>query len=346
MVLSLYLCEMILVTGGTGFIGAHLLLHLTEKGKLVRAIYRSEEKLVKTKDFFAYKNALELFDLIEWVYGDVNDIPTLDDAMQGITQVYHVAGFISFDAADEPKMRKVNIEGTANVVNCALYAGVKKLCYFSSIAALGDALTANGTIDETTPWNPELFHSDYAITKHGGEMEVWRGQQEGLEVIILNPGVVLGNGYWNSGSVQLFEITLSGNSYYTHGQTGFIAVEDVVHIAHKLMVSTTHGEQFILIAENIPYVEILHTAADALDCSYPQTYAAPWMTSLGWRLDWLGFKFFGKPRRLTKANAIALHSKSHYNNKKLSEFLPYHYRPVIEYLKENARNYLKLRSGI
>ena len=345
MVLSPYICPMILVTGGTGFIGAHLLLHLTEKGKPVRAIYRSEEKRAKTKDFFAYKNALERFELIAWVWGDVNDIPSLDDAMQGITQVYHVAGFISFDAADEPNMRKVNIEGTANVVNCALFAGVKKLCYFSSIAALGDALTSNGTIDETTPWNPEVFHSDYAITKHGGEMEVWRGQQEGLEVLILNPGVVFGNGYWNSGSVQLFEITLSGNAYYTHGQTGFIAVEDVVHIAYKLMASSIQGEQFILIAENIPYVEILHTAADALDCSYPQTYAAPWMTSLGWRLDWLGAKILGKPRRLTKANAIALHSKSHYDNKKLSEFLPYHYRPVIEYLKENARNYLKLRRG-
>ncbi len=196
--------HMILVTGGTGLVGAHLLLHLIENGEQVRAIYRTEANCVKTKALFSHYHKEHLFGAIEWIPGDILDIPSLEMAFQDIKQVYHCAALISFDPKDEDAIRKTNIEGTANIVNFCLAKKTEKLCFVSSIAALGDLAPHESEITETTEWNPEKPHSDYAISKYGAEMEVWRGQQEGLKVIIVNPGVILGPGFPSQGSGTLF----------------------------------------------------------------------------------------------------------------------------------------------
>ena len=329
---------MILVTGGTGLVGAHLLLHLIESRnnatEKIRAIYRTIESIEKTRSLFNLYKKINLFNFIEWVNADIVDVPSLENAFVGISQVYHCAAIISFDPKDEEKIRKINIEGTANIVNFCLSYNIQKLCYVSSIAALGD-LAANETIiTEKTEWNPEKPHSDYAISKYGAEMEVWRGQQEGLNILIINPGVIIGPGFHERGSGLLFKKVADGLSFYTLGTTGFVAVSDVVRICNELMNSDIKNERFTLIAENITFRDILNSIAAALHVQKPTKHAKPYLMELIWRLDWILSVVFGQKRQFTKATAKASYSKSLYSNQKIKDTLNTEFADVKEYIKE------------
>ena len=332
---------MILVTGGTGLVGAHLLLHLIESRnnatEKIRAIYRTIESIEKTRSLFNLYKKINLFNFIEWVNADIVDVPSLESAFVGISQVYHCAAIISFDPKDEEKIRKINIEGTANIVNFCLSYNIQKLCYVSSIAALGD-LAANETIiTEKTEWNPEKPHSDYAISKYGAEMEVWRGQQEGLNILIVNPGVIIGPGFHERGSGLLFKKVADGLSFYTLGTTGFVAVSDVVRICNELMNSDIKNERFTLIAENITFRDILNSIAAALHVQKPTKHAKPYLMELIWRLDWILSVVFGQKRQFTKATAKASYSKSLYSNQKIKDTLNTEFADVKEYIKEISK---------
>jgi dihydroflavonol-4-reductase len=325
---------MVLVTGGTGLVGAHLLIHLIEKGEMVNAIYRNPESLQKTKSLFSLYKKENLYDSVQWIQGDILDIPSLENAFKEIDQVYHCAAIISFDPKDEDLVRKVNIEGTANIVNFCLAYNIKKLCHVSSIAALGDLPEHESIITEETEWNPEKPHSDYAISKYGAEMEIWRGQQEGLEVMVINPGVIIGPGFWNQGSGELFTKVKNGLSFYTKGSTGFIAVVDVVSIMYKLMKSPIHGERFTLISQNIVFQDLLFSIADALQIKRPKYHAAPFIMNTLSKLDWIASNIFGQKRQLSKATARSSYSTDLYSNEKIKNALNITFIDVPDYIKE------------
>jgi dihydroflavonol-4-reductase len=325
---------MILVTGGTGLVGAHLLLHLIENGEKVRAIYREEKGIQKTKDLFQHYNKSSLFKAVEWVQGDIIDIPSLENAFINITQVYHCAALISFDPKDESQLRKINIEGTANIVNFCLVKGIEKLCYVSSIAALGD-LTAHETIiTEATEWNPEKYHSDYAISKYGAEMEIWRGQQEGLKVIIVNPGVIIGPGFEDQGSGQLIHQIANGLRFYTYGKTAFVAVDDVVRIMIQLMKSSICNERFILIGQNIVYKDIFDTIADTLKVKRPNIEAKSFLLELTWRLNWFLTIFTKKTNQLSKDTVRSFLNTKEFSNEKIKTALQTSFLDVHQYIKD------------
>jgi len=264
---------MILVTGATGLVGSHLLVQLLQENEEVKALFRSEKQIEKVKNVFAFYNQTRLFDKINWVKGDITDIPSLEIAFENVTHVYHCAALISFDPSDEDELRKINIEGTANVVNCCIDFGVKKLCHVSSIAALGTPKEHEITITEETEWNPEELHSDYAITKYGAEMEVWRGHQEGLEVVIVNPGVIFGYGFPNKGSDVIIQSVKKGLSFYTKGNIGIVSVEDVVKCMVQLMKSNITGERYILVGENIDFKNLLTYIATVFKVKKPSIFS-------------------------------------------------------------------------
>lgn len=328
-------------------VGSHLVLHLLENGEQVSAIYRSERSIAKAKSLFGLYHKESFFDKINWIQADINDIPSLEIAFQDIDYVYHCAAFISFEPTDEEKIRKVNIEGTANIVNFCLAKNVKKLCYVSSIAALGDLPKPNvqdgapilNSINEETDWNPEKPHSDYAISKYGAEMEVWRGQQEGLEVVVLNPGVIFGPGFWEEGSGKIFSIVAKEDKYYTRGSSGFIAVADVVRIMYLLMKSTVKGERYVLVAENIIFQDLVNMIAESLKVEKPNTYAKKWMTEIAWRLDWFHASIFFSKRKLSKAVARSLHTTDVYSNEKIKKELGYGFASISSCIEETARYY-------
>jgi dihydroflavonol-4-reductase len=331
---------MILVTGGTGLVGAHLLLHLIENGaEKVRSTHRDAKNLTKTKQLFELYKKGDLYSKIEWILADILDVPALELAFQDVDYVYHCAALISFDPDDEEKLRKVNIEGTANIVNFCINKKVRKLCHVSSIAALGDLLSSEGKhpiqtpINEQTEWNPEATHSDYAISKYGAEMEVWRGLQEGLPVVIVNPGVILGPGFWNQGSGILFQTVKKGISFYTNGSTGYVSVIDVVTSMHRLMHSDCSGEKFILISENYTYKDILESIADKMGVKKPTIHASASLLNLAWRLDWIKSKIVQSKRKLSKNSVESLLSTTVYSNDKIKEELNYSFTDIENYLE-------------
>jgi len=324
---------MILVTGGTGLVGAHLLLHLLENGEQnLRALYRKENHIQKTKSLFELYKKGDLFQQIEWLQGDILDIPSLEIAFQNVDYVYHCAAKISFNPNEEDELRKVNIEGTANIVNFCIDKKVKKLCHVSSIAALGDLGQNETIITETTEWNPEVLHSDYAISKYGGEMEVWRGHQEGLQVVIVNPGVIFGPGFWNQGSGAFFTSIQKGIPFYTLGSSAYVSVIDVVKIMRLLMDSDISGERFTIIAENRTYKDIIFTIADKMGVSKPAIEAKSWLLNLGWRLDGLFSFTFRTKRKLSKQAAQSLQNTDLISNEKIKQELNYTFEPIDSYL--------------
>ncbi|WP_284652707.1 NAD-dependent epimerase/dehydratase family protein [Flavobacterium terrisoli] len=308
---------MILVTGGTGLVGAHLLLHLTENEAAVRSIYRSQKSIEKTKSLFQLCHKEALFSKIEWVKADIIDIPSLEIAFQNIDYVYHCAGFISYDPKDEDQLRKINIEGTANIVNFCLAYHIKKLCHVSSIAALGDLAQNEREVTEETEWNPEALHSDYAISKYGAEMEIWRGQQEGLNVVVVNPGVIFGPGFKEKLSSAFFSKIKKGFPFYTKGSTGYVGVTDVVRIMIQLMKSNISGERFTLVAENLTFKKVIFKIAEKQKAKKPKIEVKPWMLAIAWRVDWFISTFFRTKRHLSKYSANALWSSDFISNEKI-----------------------------
>ena len=337
---------MILVTGATGLVGSHLLLKLLQSELRVRAIYRNSESINKTKALFALNNAADLFLNIDWVEADLNDVTKLEIAFNNISHVYHCAALISFDSQDESKLRKINIEGTANIVNFCIEKNIKKLCFVSSIAALGQLSPNESQITETTEWNPYKPNSDYAISKYGAEMEVWRGHQEGLKVIIINPGIIFGTGFFEEGSNVFFSKIKSGVLFYTNGSTGYVCVTDVVKILITLMNSELSGERFIAIAENRTYKSIFDTIAHFVNGKKPLYLATPFLTNLYWRFDWIRSFLLQKKRSFSKYNSISAHSTDFISNKKLVETLNYNFESIDSCIASVATNFNQLQKTL
>ncbi len=248
---------MVLVTGGTGLVGSHLLLHLLEKGIRVRALHRPGSDLRAVAKVFAYYSeyADELFRSLEWIEADISDIPAMEAAFVNVEQVYHAAALISFAPQDQDRMMKVNAKGTANVVNLCLAQKIKKLCYVSSIATIGTGRSEEQANEEDA--YQDQYANDYGRSKYEAELEVWRGSVEGLSVVIVNPGIILGPGFWGGATGSLFMIANKGYRHYPPGGSGFVTVKDVVRAMTMLMDSKIKNERFILISENLTYQKIL-----------------------------------------------------------------------------------------
>jgi nucleoside-diphosphate-sugar epimerase len=333
---------MILVTGGTGLIGSHLLFQLLQNStEHLRAIRRQGSNLENVLSVFKLydpERAHLLFENIEWVEADLLDIPFLSDAFKGISKVYHCAGFISYDVRDNKTMRRINIEGTANIVNLCLHNGIKKLCHVSSISAIGSTLNGK-PITEETVWNPELAHSNYAWSKYGGEMEVWRGTQEGLNAVIVNPGVVIGPGFWKSGSGLLFTKVANGLKYTPILTTGFVDVFDVVKPMIALMESNHQKERYILVSESLPFNSVLNKIADALDKQPPKKTLTSWMVFMGWAVQSIGHTLFNTKKTISYDSIKGVFSKSIYSNNKLIDALNYSFKPIGKSITDTAAHY-------
>ncbi|GMN09848.1 NAD-dependent epimerase/dehydratase family protein [Croceitalea sp. MTPC9] len=332
---------MILVTGGTGLVGSHLLYSLAKKGNKIRATYRNEDKIQLTKKVFGYytDEPENLLKTIEWVKCDINDIPILEIVFDGVNHVYHCAALISFDPKDRKKLFKVNAQGTCNIVNLCIAHNVQKLCYVSSIATIGNPIDKKPA-DETTEFN-EATANVYALSKHQAEMEVWRGSQEGVKAIIVNPGVILGPGFWSNGSGSLFKKIYKGLRFYTQGKTGFVAVTDVVDAMLDLMNSNFINQRYILVSKNLSYQEAIIEIANSLDKKPPKRLLKKWQLDILWRLDWLKSLLTGMPRGLSKKMAESLNLSSNYNSKKIKKDIGFEFHDLDKTIKFCGTTFLE-----
>jgi dihydroflavonol-4-reductase len=307
---------MILVTGGTGLVGSELLLQLLLKGKPVRAIYRNTIPLIPGTEN------------IEWVKADILDILALEEAMQGIQQVYHCAAIVSFNPTKKALMEKTNIEGTANIVNACINTGVAKLLFVSSVAALG-RIRIDKPIDETMNWSPETSNSEYGRTKYMAELEVWRGMSEGLSVAVVNPVIILGSGDWESGSSGIFRSAYHEFPWYTEGMSGFVDVKDVVKAMELIMDSDLNGERFVLSGHNAFFKDVFTQIAIAFNKKPPFKKVTQFLAAIVWRLEAVKAFFSKKDPLLTKETAKTARTKVSFNNAKLLEhFKDFSYTPL------------------
>lgn len=324
---------MILVTGGTGLVGYHLLLQLSLEKEAIRAIYRSEKKLQHVKNLFQAANQLPSFEKIDWIQADILDVPALENAFTEVTYVYHCAALVSFNPKDEDKLYQNNIVGTANLVNICLTSDVKKLCYVSSISALGNGTEHNLIVNEETERNNEAIRSDYSISKFGAEMEVWRGFQEGLEVVIVNPGVIFGNGFPKEGSALFIKNIKNGQFFYTLGKLGIVAIEDVVKAMTTLMESAISGERFILVAEDVTYKELFDSIADNLQVKKPKYLVKKWQTQVVSILEFIFATLFFRKRMLTKSTINSLYNLEIHDTSKVKKAINFEFLDMKTYLK-------------
>lgn len=312
---------MILVTGGSGLLGAVLIETLLAQGKKIKAIYN--------------KTALAGFasDLVEQVQCDILDVIRLEEVMEGITQVYHCAGLVSFNKKDAGQLYKINVEGTANVVDAAIGAGVQKMLHVSSVAALG-RIRINEMISEKMQWTPETSNSRYGQSKYLGEMEVWRGVAEGLNAVVISPTIILGPGNWNDGSTAIFKSAYHEFPWYTTGTTGFVDVRDVADAAIQLMESDISGEKFVISGHNDTYQNVFNGIADAFNKKRPHKKVTPFLAALVGKWEALKSFFTGNAPLVTKETAATAMTTALFDNSKLLKFLPgFHYRRLAETIK-------------
>ena len=325
--------EKILVTGGTGFLGAYILRALVQKGYTVRAIRRSSSRM----PHFIPSAVLEQ---VEWVHGDVLDVVSLEEAMQGIDTVIHSAAVVSFARQDRKEMYQVNVDGTANVVNMAMEAGINRLLHISSVAALGRTLEG-GLVDETKKWEETKANTHYARSKYRAEMEVWRAVGEGLDAVILNPSTILGYGDWHSSSSAIFKNVYNNFRWYSPGINGFVAVEDVAEATVRLMESDLSGERYIVNGDNWPFKQLLHTMADAFGTRRASRQTTDALLGFAWRLEAIQSFFTGKKPLLTRESARVAHSRTSFDNKKILAALPgFSFTPLDTAIASACRQYL------
>ena len=333
---------MILVTGGTGLVGAHLLYTLIDNNEEVRAIYRKTSDLNAVKKVFSYytSDVDRLFNKIDWQLADITDVLSLEVVFKNVDYVYHCAAYISFNPRHFKTLKKVNVEGTANVVNLCISEKVIKLCYISSVASLGK--TENESlITEECEFNPNVRNSVYSITKHQAQMEVWRGTQEGLDTIIVQPGVIIGEGIWRSASGGIFRTIAKGLKFYTPGGVGIVDVKDVVKAMVYLTKSNLKNQAYILVAENILYEKLLTKISNKLNKKAPRLCINKTLMLSFANFDWFLNKLFKTRRTLLKSTVRNLFKKSFYDSSKIINATNFKFRDVNKTLERVAENYRK-----
>ena len=323
---------MILVTGATGFLGSYLLRQLLHAGEReVLALKRKDSPMGLVSD---------IADQVRWVEGDILDILRMDEVMQGVQKVYHCAAMISLNSKDAKRMKQINVEGTANVVNAALVSGVKKFLHVSSIAAIGRTKPQQH-INENSKWERSPYNSNYSISKYLSEQEVWRGQAEGLNVVVINPGVILGRTFWNKGTGRLFERVAEGLHFYPTGSSGFVDVRDVAQMCIQLMESDIEGTRYISVGDNTSYQRIFSLIAEGLRKSPPRYKASPLMANIAWRLAWLWGKISGKTPTLTRDTARLTACHFVYDPTKSIQELDFRYRSIEETITWATEGFLQ-----
>ena len=321
---------MILVTGGTGLIGSHLLAQFAQKGKMIRVLKRSSsDTSIVSKIFHHYNIDNDKLNLIEWIDGGVEDFQSLKQALADIDEVYHCAALVSFSSSDLQQMLDINVQGTANMVDACLEANVSKFCHVSSIASLGSPVDS-GMVDENSAWGKTKGKSGYAISKFLSEMEVWRGMEQGLNAVIVNPSVIIGPGKWDRGSGMIFGTISKGFPFFTRGVSGYVDVRDVVDAMIIAMEREQWGKRFLLNGQNVSHKEVFELIAVAMGKKPPSIEVKPWMSNLAWPLAWVASRFTSKATALTRDTARSGHNKTYYSSSFAEETLGIKFRPISD----------------
>ena len=331
---------MILVTGATGILGRVIVLELLKQGRRVRATKRASSNLQEVRHSYRFYTDRPdfYFDQIQWVDVDFEDLNSLNDALENVEEVYHCAATVSFNPKDDQLMERTNVGGTRNLLYAVEDSSVKKFLFVSSIAVL-DGFNEDGLMDENSDFNAKADHSGYAISKHLSEMEVWRASAEGLNTVIINPGIIIGSGNWGSSSGDLF--SKSAYPFTYKGGTAFVDVRDVAKVAIELMNINVFGERFIVISENAKFRLVSDKVRKALGKNPAKPLQDAALTALP-VLSIFAFLFpiLGILRR-TSLEILKVDSRV--SNHKIKKLLNYQFISTVDSVDFHLKNYLSDR---
>ncbi len=321
----------IFVTGASGLVGSHLTRKLLDEGFFnITCAKRSESNLDSIHD---------VADQVKWVVVDLLEADLIYDVIADQEYIFHCAAMVTFDPGLRQSMYKINVEGTANIVNACIQGSVKRLIYVSSVAAIGRDPKVE-IIDEDTQWTESLLNSDYGKSKMLGELEVWRGFAEGLEVVVANPSLILGKGDWSKSSLQIFNRIRKGIRYYPSGGNGVVDARDVANALMMLAMTERVNERYIISAENILYKDFFGMIAKAMGVNRPTKSMPDWMTSIAPVLEKMRSLILFRPPILTRASLRSLNHVSRYENKKSRDVIGINYRPLEDTINTSATAYL------
>jgi dihydroflavonol-4-reductase len=328
------------VTGATGILGSHLMLKLIQRNEPVLALRQPTSEPEKVKKLFAFysSHSEKLFAKIQWIDGDIRDLFSIEESIRQSVRVYHCAGFVSFNKRHRKKLFDINEHGTANVVNACLDAG-KALCHVSSVATIHN-LDYAGELNENVYWKRSGKESDYAISKYNGEREVWRGIEEGLDAVIVNPGVILSSGFWNQSSSRLFSESSKGNKFYSDGVAGYVAAEDVAEIMIQLMEKRLFGSRYIIIENNYTFKEVFTRIQNSFKKSAPIFKVGKELLYLAAFTEAVRCFISRKDPALTPSIISAALNKQRFSNAKIVDALGHKFLPVNEVIDRIAADFL------
>jgi nucleoside-diphosphate-sugar epimerase len=317
-----------LVTGATGIIGSHVVLKLLQSNEPVIACKQKSSDISRVEKLFSYytPESKQLFSKIKWVDVDVCDLFSLEEVMENVKAVYHCAGYVSFDRRNRKKLYRINEQGTANVVTACLEKKVP-LCHVSSIVTINN--TDHKTdLTEDIFWKTSGKESDYAISKYNAEREVWRGMEEGLEAVIVNPGVVLSPGFWEQSSSRIFSTCYKGNMFYTMGTVGLISASDVALAMIQLMEKKQYANRYILVEGNYTFQYLFNTIQVNFGKRKPSINASRTILQLGRFADGILSKISGKEPALTKSIINSALNTQNLSNVKIKKVLQFNFEPI------------------
>ena len=330
-----------LVTGATGIIGSHVLLHLLRRNEPVKAGRQRGSDIEKTRRLFMYysDNDAGLFDRITWVDLDIRDIYSVESALEGVTNVYHCAGLVSFSRKQRKELFEINEKGTANMVNACLNRGIDALCHVSTIGTINN-IDHTSPLDESVFWKTSGRESDYALSKYNAEREVWRGMEEGLNAVIVNPGVVLSPGFWGQSSARIFGNCHKGSLFYTPGTAGYVAAGDVAEVMVSLVQKRLFGNRYILVEGNYSFREIFNRVHGYFQKSSPRLKAGRWLLRVARRLEAALVFFTGREPLLSRGLINAAFNTQTFSSDKVKKALGFEFKPVLPLLGFICQHYV------
>ncbi|NBA86815.1 SDR family NAD(P)-dependent oxidoreductase [Emticicia sp. CRIBPO] len=328
----------VLITGANGLVGSAVAKQFLQEGHDVYCLCRPSADLS-----FIH----EILNKISIIEGDVLDVLSVQKAFEGMDLIVHAAAVVSFAPKDREMMYKVNVEGTANVVNTCVDLKIKKLCFVSSIAALGRPSQTSATdavkVNENQKWEDSPLNSHYAISKYQAECEVWRGEAEGLDVVIVNPVIILGEGNWLKSSTQLFKYVYDQKPFYTEGFINYVDIKDLSDIIVKLSTGNVAGERYVVSAGTMSYKDFFFKIADSFKKKRPTIKVKPWMMEMIWRVEIVRSWLTGKAPLITKETAKTAKTKFIYENNKIKNALKMEFTGIDQTI-ERVCKYLVSKS--
>jgi dihydroflavonol-4-reductase len=321
---------MVAVTGANGLLGSFIVRKLIEHNESFVALKRLNSDITLLED---------VKEKITWIDADILDPVALSDAFKDVSHVIHTAAIVTFNPQRAKEVMDINVQGTRNVVNTCLTLGIKRLVHISSVAALGRQKDQK-VVNEDDKWIESSWNSVYAKSKYLAELEVFRGQEEGISSVILNPSLILAEANWNISSAQLFKYVWNEKPFYFDGFVNYVDVKDVSELTHRLLSSNIEGIRLIVSAGKISYKDFFGKLAKEFSKKPPSIRLTAKFLKFGAMLETFYSQIVGAEPRLTKETARLAGSEFLFENKKIRNLLNFEFQEIDKTLQRCCRYYI------